>query len=384
MIAVIADDLTGAAELGGIGLRYNLQVEISTHVSANTAVDLLIINTDSRSKTEADAVEAVTEISKALKQLHPQFIYKKIDSVLRGHILPEVQAEMQVWGVQGTFIIPANPALGRTLVSGTYWVNGQPVHQTSFSSDPEFPVTSANVLHMLKAAQDKLAFKKHHEVYSNTGIIVGEVSDVRDLNSWAQKAAPYRYVVGAAGFFNALLQARVNPNEHALVEIAPFGMPALYVSGTTFANSAKAIKALKVSGGPVSYLPLINDLTPKAWQQCLHAWCEDICKLINEHGKAIMSIDQEISLDKTISALQLREGMASVVKKVFEQVNVEELVIEGGSTAAAILKCLKLNTLYPVEELAAGVIRNKALFHHKLYVTLKPGSYNWGEKIWHF
>ena len=28
MIAVLADDLTGAAELGGIGLRYNLRVEL--------------------------------------------------------------------------------------------------------------------------------------------------------------------------------------------------------------------------------------------------------------------------------------------------------------------------------------------------------------------
>lgn len=36
MIAVIADDFTGAAEIGGIGLHYELKVEIATAVKPDS------------------------------------------------------------------------------------------------------------------------------------------------------------------------------------------------------------------------------------------------------------------------------------------------------------------------------------------------------------
>jgi uncharacterized protein YgbK (DUF1537 family) len=55
MIAVIADDLTGAAELAGIGLNYNLKTEISTVIDPNCSADLLIIATNTRSLPETEA-----------------------------------------------------------------------------------------------------------------------------------------------------------------------------------------------------------------------------------------------------------------------------------------------------------------------------------------
>ena len=59
MIVVLADDLTGAAELGGIGLRFNLDVEIDMAVNPQSKARLLIISTDTRSmKRKQAAVEA--------------------------------------------------------------------------------------------------------------------------------------------------------------------------------------------------------------------------------------------------------------------------------------------------------------------------------------
>ena len=59
MIAVIADDLTGAAELGGIGLRHGLKTEVRTIAGTKLppATDLLVIAADSRSKPQAAAIE---------------------------------------------------------------------------------------------------------------------------------------------------------------------------------------------------------------------------------------------------------------------------------------------------------------------------------------
>ena len=46
MIAVIADDFTGAAEIGGLGLLYGYKTAIVTEVKALENIDLLIIATE--------------------------------------------------------------------------------------------------------------------------------------------------------------------------------------------------------------------------------------------------------------------------------------------------------------------------------------------------
>ena len=90
MIAVIADDLTGAAELGGIGIRHGLKTEIRTAVGSATDAHLLIIAADSRSKDEPAAIEEMTIITQQLRTLNPEWVYKKTDSVLRGHVLADL------------------------------------------------------------------------------------------------------------------------------------------------------------------------------------------------------------------------------------------------------------------------------------------------------
>jgi uncharacterized protein YgbK (DUF1537 family) len=86
MIAVIADDFTGAAELAGISLKYGLKIELSLGKENATNADILIISTNSRSLGKADALHVTKKAVQNLAALKPSFIYKKIDSVLRGHL----------------------------------------------------------------------------------------------------------------------------------------------------------------------------------------------------------------------------------------------------------------------------------------------------------
>src|ERR1700733_8695520 len=109
MIAVIADDFTGAAELGGIGLRHGLVTEVSTTVNAATDADLLVIAADTRSKGLSVAVEEMGIIARQLKVLQPLWIFKKVDSVLRGHVVPEINVMMDVLGWPLALLVPANP-----------------------------------------------------------------------------------------------------------------------------------------------------------------------------------------------------------------------------------------------------------------------------------
>jgi uncharacterized protein YgbK (DUF1537 family) len=106
--------------------------------------------------------------------------------------------------------------------------------------------------------------------------------------------------------------------------------------------------------------------------------------LLTNQGKAVIAIEQtDISGFKSDAAV-LRQTMAAAVKRVLEAVEVKELIIEGGSTAAAILNDLSIDTLYPVHEFGPGIIRCSTMIAANLHVTLKPGSYPWSEKTWIF
>jgi len=71
--------------------------------------------------------------------------------------------------------------------------------------------------------------------------------------------------------------------------------------------------------------------------------------------------------------------MGRVIAKILEQVKVGELVIEGGSTAYAILKEAELSRFVPEQELAQGVVRMRV--PGGMLVTVKPGSYGWPDSL---
>jgi uncharacterized protein YgbK (DUF1537 family) len=146
--------------------------------------------------------------------------------------------------------------------------------------------------------------------------------------------------------------------------VPPAGSPSLFISGSTFDKSRAAIRKIHAEGGPVSYMP--------ASETRFDAWCEEVVGLLLEKGKAIVAIRED-----TRPAGWLKAHMANLVRRVLERVPVKELTIEGGATAYAILQKAGLRTFFPVQELAPGVVRMRVQEAPSLYITVKPGSYNW-------
>lgn len=384
MIVVIADDLTGAAELGGLGLRYGLKVEINTEVNVHSGADLLIVSTDTRSMEKQEAIEAIADITQRVAQIKPQLIFKKVDSVLRGHIVAELTTQLAQLNLNTALLVPANPASGRTLTNGTYYINGQPVHLSSFSNDPEFAITSSNVLDMLGIDVTEIYIKKKDEQWPETGVIVGEVENNADLKAWAQRVNDKILAAGASGFFTAILD-KLFANENQPVDLNPPDVlyPALYLSGTTFNKKIEDIRKIKSDGGPVSYMPSQVINSPNPTVDAYNKWADEVAVLLTNNKKAIIAIDPNTVHGKE-TALSLRTKTAKAVEKIFDRIYIGELFVEGGSTAAAIIKRLNFNCLYPVKEYVPGVVRMSVEEKQNLYLTIKPGSYDWPASIWNF
>ena len=377
MIAVIADDLTGAAELGGIGLSYGLKVRISLDVKVASEIDLLVIATDTRSKIESTAVNDMIEVTKQVAKLNPEVIFKKVDSVLRGYIIPEITAQLKILQLDTALLVSANPALGRTIENGNYFIDGVPISQTAFAVDPEFSAKSSDVLKLLKA--DKFVYvKKYSDYRPEKGVIVGEVKSEGDLNEWARIDHSDVLLAGASGFFRAILETAGFAQKVHQPSGPVLTGPMLYVLGSAYDKSTALVNKIVKDGGPVCYLNesmIEGQYDDKEFERC----SAEITNLIRRNGKAIIAINPLKAV--SVSALEIRKKMAQLVRRVFDQVTIKELIIEGGSTAAAILKSLEIETLCPTNEYATGVIRSKVIGRENLYITLKPGSYNWPNQV---
>ena len=199
MIGVIADDISGAAEIAGVGLRLGLSAEVLEKGRPSGKADLVCIDTDSRCCSASEAARRAAAAAKVLRRAGVKWIYKKVDSVLRGPVAAEIQAIRKELRLKKVLLHPANPSLGRTIKDGKYFIRGQFIHKTEFARDPAHPRRSANVSKLLGRS---LAFPvqvcKPGEPLAESGVIICESSSPRDVQSWVERASPEMLLAGGA------------------------------------------------------------------------------------------------------------------------------------------------------------------------------------------
>lgn len=376
MIVVLADDLTGAAELGGLALRYKLNIEITTKINPGSEADILIVATDTRSLPRTQAESVIAAISGELAALRPSLLFKKIDSVLRGHVLAEINVLKDKLNLQKALLVPANPTLGRTIEDGIYLMNGSPVHFSSFSQDPEFPVSTSRVADMLGANDDPVHMLKPGAEMPEQGIVVGEAANTADLAAWCSRIDNTMLVAGAAEFFTAILASRSIQQAAEVADSKPVQTPTLVILGSPF---RKGSLFLQDAFPPMSCITETMIREKRKSRPVLRRWMDEIVYNLRKYGKAVMAVDPEIT-GTHADALSIRALMGEAAAYISGKTAVGEYLIEGGSTAAAVIRQLGIETLYPQEELAPGVIRMQVK-GNDFQITLKPGSYEWPAAI---
>ena len=134
-IGLIADDLTGALDSGAgfakAGLRSVMPFGPTGTVALPVVADVIIFNTATREGDAVVARERAREAALRLLGHGVSLIYKKIDSVLRGHPGPELSGVLDAIAITHpgarALVAPAFPAQGRTTVDGVQLVQGVPV-----------------------------------------------------------------------------------------------------------------------------------------------------------------------------------------------------------------------------------------------------------------
>ena len=382
MIAVIADDFTGAAEVGGVALRHGLKVVIETNVEQTEEVDLLIVATNARSMNADDAAAEVEKVTRQLLELNPKYIFKKLDSVLRGNIVHELKAQMDVMELEKAVVIAGNPYFGRLIKNGVYYVDGVPLGQTYFAHDPDFPVYTSVVKEILNAngVSDQIEMVKLYDELPKTGMCFGDVTSPVELHKWVQKLDDETMPAGGAGFFDALLEYEFPKQKLTKIENYQLGEKTLFVFGSAFPKSDELIEKFTNAGLVFENMPREIYSNPNFSEADMQNWASHIVQRLQKNEKVIVAINYSDSKEENIS-FRIQKNIAQLVKAVTSKIDLDDLLIEGGATASEILKALQISTMYPFQELEAGVIQMRAKGYPDLCITTKPGSYPWPENI---
>ena len=341
---VIADDLTGAAEIAGIATTHGLQVNLVCDPSHVAAEGLTVIATDTRSMTEAAAVAETQRVAAIVPFSFPQghdarfpLLFKKTDSALRGHVVAELSALMKATGKQRAIYLPANPSKGRTISNGIYYIDGIPIADTAFSYDPEFPALTSRLAERFPTAVAN-------------GIAMPDATTMANLDAIVADATCDTLLAGGADLFEAVLRQ------------AEKGWRRIILCGST---QSRPLSANIVAAMPLSVYDGNDDV---------EAWLADARTKYETGGCVALTIAHRHHTGKA-TATHLRQAMATVATRLFQVQRPQELIVEGGATAFATLQQLGIGALDVVGQLAPGVVRMRS--HDGLLVTLKPGSYPW-------
>ncbi|MEO8484381.1 MAG: four-carbon acid sugar kinase family protein [Acidobacteriota bacterium] len=372
-IGIVADDLTGAADTAvaflearmPVSVRFarpDLEMELARIGSGAVAIDA-----GTRGVGVESAGLLALAAAGAFKRAGFDVLYKKIDSLLRGHVAAEVRATMTAWGPGSVAIVaPAFPAVGRTTVDGRAVIAG---HPHAGASVVDLFAGSARVQPIgLDGVRSPTFAQRLGDVASADGVIVCDAESDADLRSIARAGLVARRPtvwVGSAGLAHALAgELRLTP---PLARPRPPRVhgPILAVVGSLTSIAQAQARRLVTEGVThvrVSPGELMGMALPLRVDAALGRF-EDVLVTID----APSPIEGEG--DAQLVALLGAALAPSVVR------HAGGLVLTGGDTAAGLLRALGCTGLDLAAEIEPGVVLSTSAGLRECPVITKSGSF---------
>lgn len=361
---VLADDLTGAAEIAAIARQSGRRAIVLTRPPAGPVdADLLVLDTDTRLLPPALAARRVRAWTTLLARNIPRHagVFLKTDSVIRGPVLAQIAAAARALGRSRTLLVPANPSLGRVIRGGRYFIHGRFLHETAFASDPHHPRNTSDALALLGRARGtpRVCLPADSTELPARGVILGEAANSGDIRRWRRHLDSDTLPAGGADFFRAWLGVRASGQPRLPARPPRLPAPALLLHGST--ASPADTDALFFSGIRAPSLSAVS-------------------KRLARRGAAFVAAPFR-RLQGADSAAALSVAFAKLSSNLKHARAFQHLLIAGGATASAVLSALDWTALEVVHVWGPGTVTLRSLAEPDFFLTLKPGSYPWPDEL---
>jgi 4-hydroxythreonine-4-phosphate dehydrogenase len=383
-VAVIADDLTGAADTG---IAFAL-AGVSTFVafgekSPPAGSRVVAFDTDSRSlAADAAAARAGAAASRACER-GARTIYKKIDSTLRGNVGAETAAIFRVVtgkGEPGIIVAcPAFPAMGRTMRDGRVFVSGTPLEETEVwrKSGMTGPADLASMLTRagLRTAVVDVAAVRKGVFPEGPQALVCDAEDESDLRHIAEVGAKLRARVvwmGSGGLARHLPAALgLRADESARTRLEPHSGSILTLVGSRSEVSREQARQLCQEPG-IECLEIDPEaLLSGASAESSHA-LSSLHRALRAGRDAVVltALGDKVDLSH---APAIAAALGRLVPPLFETLG--GLVATGGDIARAVLSSLGASGIHLVGEVEPGVPLGLADTPRPLPLVTKAGAF---------
>lgn len=382
-LAVIADDLTGAADAGVQFLPAFAPVYLLGHRSLSLDAfehppQAISVFTSSRGLAVAEAGQVVLAAGRAIRGFHPQRAYKKIDSALRGHIGAELEAVMEALDLPFSFIVPAFPEQGRTTVGGVHHIHGVPVAETEMGRDPVTPVTVSDLpkwigsqtrfpiahvgVEAIDAGIEAVAAEIERQRSRGVRHISFDATEAEHLDRIARLALnrfPEALLCGSAGLAQRLAGQLPQRRTPAAGEQAPILQAEagrfLFVCGSASETLRWQATVLAERGGVA-----VETLSPAALVR------EDALSIreaaLSRAAAAFSARDLVLQLSSpgkgaaVVEPQRLVWKLAEFAVAVMARAKTAGLFLSGGDTAIAVLEQLDVKAVRLERELSSGLV----------------------------
>jgi D-threonate/D-erythronate kinase len=222
-VAIVADDLTGAADTAVEFTAPGRRVQVALGVPFGSGADVLSVDIDSREVAPADAARRVATAVRSLASEAPGLWYKKLDSTLRGNVAAELTAFAASTGCSLLLVAPAFPAQGRGYIDGALWSDeplagrdGTVLHLPTILAEADRKVESFSLRQVREATA---AMRARLRAMPRGAIVVADAVADSDLDSIVAAAAASGRRVAYAG--SAGLAAALGRSHGADIHDAP-------------------------------------------------------------------------------------------------------------------------------------------------------------------
>ena len=376
-ILIIADDLTGAAELGGIAFNCGLSARIlfdSEHGSYFSE-DVIILDTNSRNMSPEEAYQEVKKLVSGIDLSSFDLVYKKVDSLLRGPVASEIKALLDVMHIDQAYLVPANPSRSRIIRSGKYYIDNIPINKTNFRLDPHYPRTSKYIRDLIIDSSHTLITANDPGHESRIRIMIPDMTSRKELRTFVSELPPEPMLLaGASDFFREIISVKFNLKFHELEKQFQLTGSTHFLIGSNSLSSRKTLKLLAGGNYSISRLPSValedND---KFLDWTTHIM-NDLKRNINI---VISGPARRIEDPKKIN--MITERLIAMAKIMFEKLPVNSLLlIEGGETSSRFFRSMGWHELRIADAYETGVVLLSPPSFN-INIIIKPGSYRWPE-----
>ena len=409
MIGVVADDITGAHDIGSMFVKSGALVYVFSYSEEVPVIhqgglpDVVILDTDSRFDPPKVAYDKVVRATKRLWQLGCRQFYKKTCSAFRGNVGPELDGMLDALGEDFAGVVVGFPKNGRQTIDGIHYVHGVKLEDSEFRFDPLHPMTNSDLVSLLQQQTarkvglvpytiiDQGATYLRREVdrlRRRYNYVIFDVVDQSSLKTIAQASHDLPVLGGSSALAEELpvaKRSRSTPGEAFLPKQVGIGI--LCAAGSLMPQTLAQIEQMRQGGSPVFELEslqildsdramVIEDLSGRAGSRLqrgenvvVHTSNSlDVVEETKARGKA-----QGLSTT-TVSRL-ISEALAEVVYNCVKYLGLNRLLVAGGDTSAAVCSRLGITGMRVWEEIEPGIPSCISLTDPPLFLILKAGSF---------